>query len=273
MIVRLAVVGFLSCLCALASPADPFEFARSSPAVVEARLRRAVSGNARRKEELQKLFEEAGCSAGCLELQKVKASRHPNLVSTLAGTDAGTIVVGAHYDAVEAGDGVVDNWSGASLLPTLYENMKEKPRRHTFVFIGFTDEEKGLVGSESYVRELDKEKLGRIRAMVNLDSLGLSPTKGWLSHADKNLAQMLAALASALKLPLDWVNVDGVGSSDSESFARKKVPAITIHSVTQETLSVLHSPRDRVTAIALDAYYDTYRLLAAYLVYLDLKLD
>jgi hypothetical protein len=44
---------------------------------------------------------------------------------------------------------------------------------------------------------------------------------------------------------------------------------VTIHSVTQDTLRILHSPRDRFSAIHLDDYYDTYRLISAYLAYLD----
>jgi len=34
-------------------------------------------------------------------------------------------------------------------------------------------------------------------------------------------------------------------------------------------LSILHSPHDKFSAIHLDDYYSTYRLLSAYLVNLD----
>jgi Zn-dependent M28 family amino/carboxypeptidase len=69
----------------------------------------------------------------------------------LPGSSDQVIIVGAHFDRVPEGDGVVDNWSGASLLPSLYEAVKNEPRKHTYIFIGFTDEEQGEVGSRFYV--------------------------------------------------------------------------------------------------------------------------
>lgn len=63
--------------------------------------------------------------------------------------------------------------------------------------------------------------------------------------------------------------MDGMGSSDSEEFARRKIPRITIHSVTQQTWPILHSPQDNLKAVHLDEYYDSYRLIEGYLVYLD----
>ena len=48
------------------------------------------------------------------------------------------------------GEGVIDNWTGSILLPSLFEFIREKPRRHHFQFMGFAAEEKGLLGSEAY---------------------------------------------------------------------------------------------------------------------------
>jgi Iap family predicted aminopeptidase len=60
-----------------------------------------------------------------------------------------------------------------------------------------------------------------------------------------------------------------VGSTDSESFRLRKIPSLTVHSLTQKTWSILHTPDDKVSALNLDDYYQTYRLLVGYLVYLD----
>jgi Zn-dependent M28 family amino/carboxypeptidase len=237
---------------------------------VEQRLKTAPAKNPEREPELHQLFEGAGCAGEALTEATVKGANSPNLICTLRGESDSIIVVGAHFDKVAAGEGVVDNWSGASLLPSLFESLKGEPRRHTFVFIGFTDEEKGLVGSEAYAKRLTREERSKIRAMVNMDSLGLSPTKVWLSHADKKLAEALNLVAHTMKLPLTWVNVEGVGAStDSEPFASRKIPSLTIHSVTQETFPVLHSAKDQLSAIHLDDYYATYKLVAVYLAYLD----
>ena len=112
-------------------------------------------------------------------------------------------------------------------------------------------------------------KDARTVAMINMDTLGLGPTKVWMSHADRQLARALYEIAGALRLPISAVNVDDVGSTDSEQFARRKIPRITVHSLTQQTLTVLHSNRDQLDAMQLADYYDSYRLLQAYLVFLD----
>src|SRR5438445_6079668 len=79
------------------------------------------------------------------------------------------------------------------------------------------------------------------------------------------------ALAKQLNIPVTGVNVDQVGSSDAEQFSERKIPRITIHSLTQETWDarILHTSKDRISAMRLDDYYQTYRLLAAYVAFLD----
>ena len=249
--------------------AQKIEFNKVEPAVIEERLRRVTDKNPKREEALQTLFEEAGCTGEQLAEQPVKGSHTPNVICTLKGTEDNTVIVGAHYDKVNNGHGIVDNWSGASLLPSLFQGLHAKPRRLTFVFIGFTDEEQGLIGSKFYASRLSKEQRETIRAMINIDSLGLSDTKVWLSYADKRLAAGAFAVARSLNLPLAAVNVEKVGLSDAGSFREKKIPSIDFHSVTQETLSILHSSRDTFSAIQMSAYQESYTFLVAYLAYLD----
>jgi hypothetical protein len=74
-----------------------------------------------------------------------------------------------------------------------------------------------------------------------------------------------------MSLPVSGVNVEQVGSADSVQFAERKIPSITIHSLSQDTWNahILHTSKDKLSALRLDDYYQTYRLLAAYLVLLD----
>jgi hypothetical protein len=239
--------------------------------IVEQRIRAFTTSNETRFTSLRKLFEDAGCTGDALSEHAVKGSHLPNLVCTYPGSES-TIIVGAHFDLAEKGQGVIDNWSGASLLPSLYQGLTKSSRRHTFTFVGFVGEEKGLVGSKAYVKELNGG-LAQVRAMVNLDTLGLSDTKVWVHHADPELVKLLAASARALELPAAEVDVEKVGSSDSESFRERKIPAITIHSLTNNTLRILHSPADRIEALKMDEYYRSYRLILGYLAVLDQKLN
>jgi hypothetical protein len=257
-----------------ASPASAqqIRYSRVDREVVEARLTAALNSNADREKALEKSFQSAGCDGDKLALMPVKHSSLPDVICTLPGADENVIIVGAHFDHVPRGTGVVDNWSGASLLPSLFQSAVAERRRHKLVFIGFTDEEKRLVGSRFYVSQLSPEARSKVLAMINLDTLGLSSTKVWLSHADPALAGLLNGLAIRMKLPLTALDVEKVGSSDSEPFRQAKIPAMTVHSVTQQTLPILHTERDQASALRLDDYYDTYRLLAAYLAYLDVML-
>jgi Zn-dependent M28 family amino/carboxypeptidase len=268
---RLAVAVVLA--ARLFGQSDSLEITPVKRAQVEARLRRVTKKNPEREIALLRLFEEAGCKGERLAEQRVKGSRQPNVICTSPGETSSVILAGGHFDAVERGLGAVDNWSGASLLPSLYEALATRVRRHTFVFVGFAAEEQGLVGSRFYVRQLKREQISSIRAMLNLDSVGLSGTKIWMNGSDRTLAGMLADVAAAMKAPLAGINIDRVGSTDSASFTAKKIPAVTLHSVTQDKLAILHSPKDNLNAIVLDDYYTTYRLVCAFLTYLDRKLN
>ena len=217
------------------------------------------------------MFAEAGCDDQHVSEQAVKGSKLPNVICVLPGSSDKVIIVGAHFDHISDGNGVVDNWSGASVLPSLYQALKDQPRRHTFLFIGFTDEEKGEVGSHFYVQQMTSEQVAATDAMVNMDTLGLAPSEIWMSHSEKWLIQMLAQVAKATNLPVSGMDVDKIGSSDSEQFAKRNIPRITVHSLTQEAwnANILHTTNDRISKIKMDDYYQTYQLLAAYLAFLD----
>ena len=265
----LLLAGFFVIFSATSIEAQSISFTTLPRDLIENRLKRAPGKNDERKKVLRLIFEEAGCKEDQLTEPTVKGARVPNVICTIPGAADSVIVVGAHFDKVREGEGVVDNWSGASLLPSLFQSVSSQSRRLTFVFVGFTDEERGLVGSTFYLRQLKAEEKAKIRAMVNIHSLGLSSTKVWVSRADKGLVQSLSRLAGALKLPVDGINADDVGDTDSHPFVSSKIPSIDFHSLTQETLPLLHTNKDTQAAIRMDDYYATYRLISAYLVFLD----
>jgi len=118
---------------------------------------------------------------------------------------------------------------------------------------------------------MTNEQVSATEAMVNMDTLGLASTEVWASHSDKQLTGLLAYLAKQMNLPVTGVNAERIGSTDSVQFSDRKIPSITIHSLTQDTYNarILHSRKDKLSAINLDNYYETYKLVAAYLVFLD----
>jgi putative aminopeptidase FrvX len=268
---KLIVVTTLAgSLVSTLSLAEDLRYKTVPRTTVEARLGQYAGDDHHREATLKQMFTDAGCDAQHLSEQVVKGSKLSNIICVLPGSTVRTIIVGAHFDHISAGDGVVDNWSGASLLPSLYEAVKVVPRQHTYIFIGFCDEEKGEVGSHFYVKQMTPEQIAATAAMVNMDTLGLAPTEIWANHSDLQLSAAVSYIAKQLNVPLTWVDVQ-IGSTDSEQFAKRKIPSLTIHSLTQQTweAGILHTSKDKLSAMHLDDYYQTYGLLAAYLAFLD----
>jgi hypothetical protein len=284
---------WIGCLLLLASvslvAASDLKYGLVEQDVVMARLQNAPMNNNDRVLALEKMFRDVGCQP---TEQAVKHLRQPNVLCVLPGSTNSTIVVGGHLDHVEEGTGVVDDWSGASMLPSLYQSLASQPRTHTFLFIGFAGEEEGLVGSEFYAKHLEQEDRKRIAAMVNLECLGIGPTEVWTGHSESILVRILVAMAQSMKVPINGINMDRdrMGqpqrfrprqsiarnlpqvSTDSESFADVGIPRITITAITHDTWPLLHNSKDNIKAINPEQYYESYRLIVPYLALLDQQL-
>ncbi len=265
----LFAAGLLALPLQLLSQEAP-DHTRLSREVVWKRLRRTVvRGDAARLEKLKGLFDRAGCRGEQLTEQPVPELGLPNLVCRLPGEGEGVIVVGAHYDAHPAGEGAVDNWSGAALLASLYESLKSRPRRHTFLFVGFAGGESRHRGAKAFAKGLRKRQ---VRAMVNLECIGMVRPLAW-DYSDKRLlARYLKMVSRTTMLPVDVMPPDKLGKSDAEPFARRGIPALTIHSVSPSNYRIRRDERDIVEAIRENEYYETYALAAAYLAFLDANL-
>ena len=268
-------VGLLVCVFVVASSAQQVHYNPVPRETIESRLNQYGGKDSQREATLKSMFAEVGCDDQHLSEQRVKGSKLPNVICILPGTSDKVIIVGAHFDHIAEGSGVVDNWSGASLLPSLYQALKDNPRKHTFIFIGFTDEEKGEVGSHFYAHEMTKEQVDATDAMVNMDTLGLGPTEIWMSHSDQELIRMAGRVAKATNIHVTGMNVDGIGTTDSEQFVKRNIPRITFHSLTQDTWdeNILHTAKDKLKRIKLDDYYQSYSLIVAYLAYIDQTYD
>jgi len=237
--------------------------------VLKARLESGVVKARDRDQVEQSLFSGVGCA---IDRQQV-THNSANLICTLPGESASAIIVGGHLDFAHEGQGIVDDWSGVSLLPSLYQTLKKEPRKHTYIFVAFEAEETGLEGSGQYVRKMTKENKASTRAFVNLECLGMGPTVVWQSRAARTLLDRLYEVAGSLGTTMNGVNVDQFGDDDSHPFLSAHIPVVTLHSLTPENLKVIHSRRDNLGAIDMDQYYASYKLIAMYLAYLDQKTE
>lgn len=260
---RAAALLVLIAYCCWATWAQKVQFVPASKTEILERMDNMPVNDSDRAARIRELFRLAGCGGTLLREQAVDGAETPNIICVLNGLEEDTVVVGAHYDRSTAAR-PIDNWSGASLLPALYESLRARPRHHNYVFIAFADHGESLSGAKSFADHLSSTESAHTDAMVNLDVLGLSPTKVWSSHSDKDLVHDLLTMVYALKLSASQINMDAAGGTDSDPFAARRIPHITIHSLTQQNL-VEHA----TTRFRPDNYYDTYRLLCGYLAYLD----
>ncbi len=116
-------------VCALAqlSLAQSVAVSLVDEAGVKARLESGAVGTGKRQGTIRSLFESVGCAVTEQAVDKFAS----NVICTLPGETAEEIVVGGHFDFIDKGSGIVDDWSGTSLLPSLYEALMSQSRRHT----------------------------------------------------------------------------------------------------------------------------------------------
>lgn len=118
-----------------------------------------------------------------------------NIVATFPGRTKDTVVVGAHFDSWDLGQGGLDNGLGIAqvfaVAKALQEHSKENLR--TVELVWFNGEEQGLWGSRHHAPTLR----GRpVSAMINLDMVGAIQSVNALGFAD--LVPMLEGFDASL---------------------------------------------------------------------------
>lgn len=238
----------------------------STPEEIKAEFSSVPCKDGERFVAVKALFEKAGASASDISVEKYKSVE--NLVVRKQGTSAETIVIGAHYDKVSDGCGVIDNWTGIVAIVHLYETLKNVPLRKTIIFVAFGKEEKGLIGSRAMVDAIAKDQLGLYCAMVNVDSLGLSAPQVLDNASSKKMGELAANVAKEMKVPFSHASI-GNADADSSSFVRKKIPALTIHGLNNEWSSIIHTRNDQVSKVNPASVYLGYRFVLALVSRLD----
>ena len=131
-------------------------------------------GNAKAIEYLAKAYRSFGLEPQQQEFQ-ARGVRTANVLATIRGTVSPDVVyvVGSHFDSVEGGPGADDNASGTSMLLETARILAKRPLPATVMFVAFTGEEGGLLGSREFVRRLGADSVRLVGAMNN-DMMGWS---------------------------------------------------------------------------------------------------
>lgn len=238
----------------------------------EAELKEDIAANVckndERLEAVKKLFKKMGAGEADIKVEKIKNTE--NVVVTKKGKTDETIIVGAHYDKVSDGCGAIDNWTGIVILANLYRTIKDFDTQKTYVFAAFGKEELGLIGSKDMAEAIPKEKREQYCAMVNFDSFGFTYPQAMTNISDSKLIDLAKETSKEMKLPFANAAIDNA-SSDSESFRKQKIPAITIHGMAANWQEYLHGSRDRVENVNSQSVFIGYRYALTYLAKIEAK--
>jgi aminopeptidase YwaD len=194
-----------------------------------------------------------------------------NVVALLRGRDPALreeyVVIGAHFDHLgrspmfaldpEAGDairnGADDNASGTAAVLDLARLFAANPPRRSVVFVNFSAEELGVLGSSWFVNH-PPVPLKRIVAMINFDMVGRLRNDKLIVYG--------TSTATGLKGILDSANAgaarsamfrisgggDGYGPSDQSSFYAKDIPVLHFFTDLHEDYHRATDDADKINA-------------------------
>ncbi|NAS32657.1 M28 family peptidase [Flavobacteriaceae bacterium R38] len=205
---------------------------------------------------------------------KTKTVKSQNVIGIVEGTDPKLkdeyIIYSAHYDHVGVHksnnpndsifNGARDNAVGTTTVLSMAENLAKYPTKRSALFILFTGEEKGLLGSKYYV-ENPVLPLNQMVYCFNSDNAGYNDTSLATiiglprTTAEKNIKESVAAFG--LKAVEDPSPEQGLfDRSDNVSFAAKGIPAPTFSlgfdSFAGDVTKYYHQPGDEANTLDYD---------------------
>ena len=217
---------------------------------------------------VKSLFIKNGATEPDITIEKLKDVE--NLIVTKKGKTAETVIVGAHYDKTPEGCGAIDNWTGIVVLANLYRTMKDLTTEKTYLFVAFGKEEQGLIGSDAMAGRIPKEERTNYCAMVNFDSFGFTYPQALRNISDTSLIKLAEETSKEMNIPFADAGID-FASSDSQSFRNKKIPAISLHGLSNNWTNYLHTASDKVSNIKIGSVHIGYRHGLVFLSKIDRK--
>ena len=206
-------------------------------------------------------------------------ARARNVIGILRGSDPKLrdqyVVVGAHYDHLGMGGryslspserlihyGADDNASGTAGVLELAQYFAAHPEKaaRSIIFVGFTGEEIGLLGSAYFVKK-PPVPLASITAMLNMDMIGRSKDGKVLVIGYKTSPQWAGILEGADR-PYQVAkrgDGSGFGGSDHQSFTAQGIPVLFFFTGVHEDY---HKPSDTADKLNVAAEVMILRFIA-----------
>lgn len=178
-----------------------------------------------------------------------------NILGFIDNKAENTIIIGAHYDHLGFGsegslyrgkekaihNGADDNASGVAVMLDLASKLKNTNTNNNYLFMAFSGEEMGLLGSNYFVKHPTFD-IKTANYMINMDMVGRLKADSTMAvygvGTSPRLKQTLHAVNTRFKL---IENESGVGPSDHTSFYLNDIPVLHFFTGQHEDY---HKPSD-----------------------------
>jgi hypothetical protein len=171
-----------------------------------------------------------------------------NVIGLVKGTDPKlkdeVVIVSSHFDHLGIGlpvegdsvyNGVFDNAAGTAVMLELAGILAQTKTKRTFLFMGLTGEEKGLLGS-SYYTENPIFPLHKTIANINIDGVPSFDEIKSLVAVGKEFSNLGEILRNSIKgkgleledLPSNFYSFEAFAKSDQLSFAQAGIPSLLV---------------------------------------------
>lgn len=235
-----------------------------------------TDGEKKAVEYIQKRFKDLGLEGkgtdGFLQAFNFKPKTHPhdeikfteNADGTITGTNVigyinnkaeNTIIIGAHFDHLGYGgdgslyrdsiaaihNGADDNASGVAVMLNLIDKLKGNYSNNNYLFMAFSGEEMGLLGSNYFVKNPTID-LKKVNYMINMDMVGRLKKDSTLAVYGTGTSPIFKQVLKSHNENFKLIQKEsGVGPSDHTSFYLADIPVLHFFTGQHEDY---HKPSD-----------------------------
>lgn len=202
-----------------------------------------------------------------------------NIIGVLEGKSKKEeyVIISAHYDHLgirknegqldSIYNGANDDASGVTGVLALAEYFKKVGNERTIVFVAFTAEEMGLIGSTHFGKGIDASKFV---AGINLEMIGKTPSFGpntaWLTGFDRSdfgkIIQKNLEGSGYQLYPDPYKNFNLFFRSDNASLARLGVPSHTFSTTPIDVDKDYHKASDEAETLNMTVITQTIQAVA-----------
>ncbi|WP_397445512.1 M28 family peptidase [Polaribacter sp. R77954] len=246
-----------------------------------------TEGEKKASKYIAKRFEELGLSkkgtSGYLQPFTFKPKTNPhdevkfdvngdgtitgnNILGFIDNKAENTVIIGAHYDHLGFGgegslyrdsikaihNGADDNASGVAVLLNLAAKLKTKNTNNNYLFMAFSGEEMGLLGSNYFVKKptIDTKK---VSYMINMDMVGRMKKDSSLAVYGTGTSPIFKQVLKSHNNNFKLIQQEsGIGPSDHTSFYLADMPVLHFFTGQHEDY---HKPGDDSEKLNYDGMY------------------